>query len=187
MSSIRVVEYDAAWPDIFERLRRRAWAVVGDFALSIEHVGSTSVPGLAAKPIVDMSVVVASEADVPRAIERLATIGYEHRGDLGVAGREAFYSPPHLPAHHLYVCPAGSLGLRNHLAVRDYLRANPGAAREYAALKQKLAARHPHDIEAYIDGKTGFILDILRQAGLAPEQLQSIADTNRQPPRNEPS
>ncbi|HSM57491.1 MAG TPA: GrpB family protein, partial [Candidatus Sulfomarinibacteraceae bacterium] len=140
-----------------------------------------------AKPIIDMSVVVLADEDVPRAIERLATIGYVHRGDLGVAGREAFYSPPQLPAHHLYVCHVGSLGLRNHLAVRDYLRANPDAARQYGELKQKLAARHPDDIDAYLAGKTDFILNILRQSPFTAEQLAAIEGSNRSTPPNRPS
>src|SRR5689334_4395940 len=116
---IVVVDYDPAWPAVFEKLRARTWSVVGDFALGIEHIGSTSVPGLAAKPIIDMCVVVPSAEQVSLSIERLATLGYVHRGDLGVEGREAFWSPQQLPAHHLYVCPKGNLGLMNPLALRD--------------------------------------------------------------------
>src|SRR5258707_11678358 len=105
---IVVVDYDPAWPSTFEMLRSRAWEVVGDFALSIEHVGSPSVPGLAAKPIIDMSVVVTSPTEISLAVTRLATLGYVHRGDLGIVGREAFHLPAGLPAHHLYVCPQDS-------------------------------------------------------------------------------
>ena len=94
MTSIKrivlVVDYDPAWPDMFEVLRRPVWAGVRDVAVSVEHVGSTAVPGLAAKPIIDMDVVVVSSASIPEAIERLATLGYEHRGNLGIEDREAF-------------------------------------------------------------------------------------------------
>ena|SRR5882724_4051129 len=88
MRRIIVVEYDPAWPATFDDLRARVWTVVGDLALAIEHIGSTSVPGLAAKPIIDMTVVLPAADDVPQAIERLATLGYVHRGDLGIEGRE---------------------------------------------------------------------------------------------------
>lgn len=108
MRAIVVVDYDPDWPEVFERLRSRIRPVVSDFALSIEHVGSTSVPGLAAKPIIDIAVVVPTKVDIPISIESLATLSYTHRGDLGIEGREAFAVPGGLPAHRLYVCPRDS-------------------------------------------------------------------------------
>ena len=179
MKTIVIVEYDPAWRLHFEELRRPLAAALGDIALSIEHVGSTSVPGLAAKPIVDISVVVRDDAQVPAAIERLATIGYAHQGNLGIEGREAFGSPPGPIAHHLYVCPQRSPGLANHLAVRDHLRAHPDAAREYGELKMRLAREFPHDIESYIAGKTDFLLRILRLSGFASQQLEAVEAANR--------
>ena len=152
---------------------------MADFASAIEHVGSTSVPGQAAKPVIDLSVVVAREADVPVAIGRLATLGYVHRGTLGVEGREAFDRPDGRPAHNLYVCPTGSLGLVNQLAVRDYLRTHPETAQAYGELKKRLAKQFPHEMESYVHGKTDFILAILREAGLPPERLQAIERANR--------
>jgi GrpB-like predicted nucleotidyltransferase (UPF0157 family) len=179
MERVVVVDYDPSWPNVFDSLRVRIWPVVRDCALAIEHVGSTSVPGLAAKPIIDLSVVVRSADDVARAIAGLATLGYEHRGNLGIEGREAFYHPPELPAHHLYVCPAGSLGLVNPLAVRDYLRRHPDVARAYGDLKKRLAAQFPTDIESYVDGKTDLILTILHESGLSPIDLAAIERMNR--------
>lgn len=81
MRRIVVVDYDPRWPEVFERLRSEIWPVVSDVALAVEHVGSRSVPDLAAKPIIDVSVVVPTEADIPVSIERLATWGYVHRGN----------------------------------------------------------------------------------------------------------
>lgn len=89
--AVVIVEYDPAWPSEFVRLRDRARAVLGDLAIAIEHVGSTAVPGLAAKDLVDMVVVVESDDDVKEAISRLEAIGYQARGNLGVEGREAFW------------------------------------------------------------------------------------------------
>ena len=181
MRRIVVVDYDPAWPATFEDLRARVWTVVGDCARTIEHIGSTSVPGLAAKPIIDMSVVVPSAVDVPRAVARLATLGYVHRGNLGIEGREAFGNPAELPAHHLYVCPVGSLGLLNPLAVRDYLRGHPAVARAYGELKKALAVKFPADIDSYVDGKTDLILCILREMGFSSDQLEAIERMNRKP------
>ena len=162
---VLVVDYDPSWPDLFETLRRPVWAAVRDVALAIEHVGSTAVPGLAAKPVSDMDVVVASSNSMSEAIEKLATLGYIHQGNLGIQDREAFESPQELPAHHLYLCPQGSAALANHLALRDFLRRDPAAAAEYGRIKKQLAARFPADIEGYIAGKTDFILAVLRNAG----------------------
>lgn len=158
-----IVDYDSAWPDQFKRLRARAAAALGGLAVAIEHVGSTSVPGLAAKPIIDMDVAVASPAGVPAAIERLAAIGYVHEGDLGLAGREAFTAPPGGPAHHLYVCVVGAREYRRHLAFRNRLRADPDAARAYGELKRALAQRHRDDRLAYTDAKDEFVERVLRE------------------------
>ena len=176
---IEVVAYDPAWAVLFARLRADLWTVLSDVALAIEHVGSTAVPGQAAKPIIDLSVVVPSESEVSLAIARLATRGYRHLGNLGIEGREAFERPPGSPPHNLYVCPQGGLGLRNHLAVRAYLRSHPEAVREYGELKGELARRFPYDIDRYVDGKTDFILAILRSLNLGSDRLEEIERANR--------
>lgn len=177
--SVVVIDYDEDWPRRFEQLRARIWTVLADVALRIEHVGSTAVPGLAAKPIIDMTIVVARRDDVPLTIDRLTTLGYRHRGTLGIEDREAFDHPPELPRHHLYVCPEGTIGLVNQVAVRDYLRAQPDAGRRYGELKKRLAAQFAQDIDGYVSGKTEFILNVLRRAGLSDEQLASIERANR--------
>jgi GrpB-like predicted nucleotidyltransferase (UPF0157 family) len=155
--AIVIVEYDPAWPAEFVRLRDRAQAVLGDVAVAIEHVGSTAVPGLPAKDLIDMVVVVESDDDVKEAISRLETIGYGARGNLGVEGREAFSWPDGEKRHHLYVSPTTSAELRAQLAFRDRLRSDPAVARAYVALKLELAERHGDDRLAYTDAKTEFI------------------------------
>jgi GrpB-like predicted nucleotidyltransferase (UPF0157 family) len=180
--AITVVDYDPAWPTQFERLRSIISTAVGNAAVAVEHVGSTAVPGLAAKPIIDIDVVVASPAKVSVAIERLAVIGYEHHGNLEVEGREAFGNQPGSLRHHLYVCVQGGTALQNHLTLRDYLRSNPNAAAKYSQLKKQLATRFPTDIDNYIDGKTDFVLDVLRMGGLTDDQLRAIDAVNRLKP-----
>ena len=162
---IEVVDYDPAWPLAFAEIAARVGAAfTNGLQIKVEHVGSTSVAGLPAKPIVDLDVVIRSRADLPDAIMRLATLGYVHQGDGGIRGREAFQSPPQTPPHHLYVCAEDSAELGRHLAFRDYLRAHPGDAKQYGELKRELAARHTGDIDAYVQGKTAFVEAVLAKA-----------------------
>jgi GrpB-like predicted nucleotidyltransferase (UPF0157 family) len=161
---IVVADYDPGWPALFERLARPVREAVADLGARVEHVGSTAVPGLAAKPIVDIDVVVAAPSDVPEAIERLRGLGYVYQGDKGIVGREAFLWPPGAPVHHLYVVVDGGPPYRDHVRFRDHLRQHPDKAEEYAALKRELARRHGRDRIAYTDAKTGFVTAILRAA-----------------------
>jgi len=151
-----VVDYDPEWPRLFARLRARALEALGDPAAEVEHIGSTAVPGLAAKPVVDLDVVVRREEDVPRAGERLERVGYVHQGDKGVPGREAFAWPDGEPRHHLYVVVGGSPAHRRHVLVRDYLLAHPEEARAYGELKKELAERYRSDRAAYTEAKDAF-------------------------------
>ena len=159
-----IVDYDPSWPQQFAELRERLMSVLAGVVVGIEHVGSTAVPGLAAKPIIDIDVVIPDWYLLPTVIERLAMLGYSHRGDLGIAGREAFEQPPDLPRHHLYVCAADADELRRHLRLRDYLRAHPEAARAYEQLKRRAARVFPNDLEAYTEAKTSFVMGLLRSA-----------------------
>jgi GrpB-like predicted nucleotidyltransferase (UPF0157 family) len=158
---IVIVDYDPEWPRAFKAIRDRAAAAVGDVAVAIEHVGSTAVPGLAAKPVIDLVVVVEPE-DVQRAVERLVAIGYVHRGNLGVEGREAFSAPEGDPRHHLYVSPTDSEELRAQLAFRDRLRRDRALAAEYVALKRDLAVTFRDDRPGYTEAKTDFVVPASR-------------------------
>lgn len=157
-----IVEYDPAWPGLFNTLKSSIELALGEVALSIEHVGSTSVPGLAAKPIIDMDVVVRAE-DLSHAIALLATIGYIHDGDGGIPGRERFRPPTGLAKHHLYICAEDNAELLRHILFRDYLRAHPESAAEYGMLKKCLAAAYGDDREGYSVAKTEFITAILNR------------------------
>jgi GrpB-like predicted nucleotidyltransferase (UPF0157 family) len=178
-STIRVVDYDPSWPATFETLKSRVLQALGTLTVQVEHVGSTSVPGLAAKPIIDMDIVVAAPVDVPLAIEQLSTLGYVHRGNLGVEGREAFGNPSGLPPHNLYLCAQGATALANHLTIRDYLRRNSAAAKTYGMLKKQLAETFPTDMDRYVHGKTDFLLGILRESAFPEDVLTAIGDANR--------
>jgi GrpB-like predicted nucleotidyltransferase (UPF0157 family) len=161
-----ISEYDPDWPLRYEALRRPVAEALGGLAAQIEHVGSTSVPGLAAKPTIDMVVRLKSANDLPTVIERLARLGYEHEGDFGIVGREAFATPPGYATHdhHLYVCASDWAGFGEQIAFRDYLRAHPDVARDYATLKRLLADKHRTDRTAYTDAKADFVREVLARA-----------------------
>jgi GrpB-like predicted nucleotidyltransferase (UPF0157 family) len=168
-----VMPYDPEWGRAFEALRRVLLQAVGEIVVGVEHVGSTSVPGLAAKPIIDVDAVIPSRKVLPIAVHRLAALGYRHEGDLGVSGREAFARADDVPrdgsgriwlSHHLYVCATDSPELRRHLAFRDWLRTNAGAADRYGSLKLRLAAAYRFDRDRYTAAKTAFIDAVLREA-----------------------
>jgi GrpB-like predicted nucleotidyltransferase (UPF0157 family) len=159
-----VVEYDPGWPEVFERLRDRLDAALAGVTHVTEHVGSTAVRGLAAKPIIDVDVVVADETAVGPAVKALVAAGWRHEGDLGIKGREAFLPPAGFPYHQLYVVVAGSGPHRDHIDLRDFLRAHPGHAARYAALKRQLAVLLTTDREAYVRGKHEMITEFLRTA-----------------------
>lgn len=156
-------EYDPAWPTMYERIRAALLPILPP-AAQVEHVGSTAVPGLAAKPVIDVDVVVPAAAAVPAAIAALESAGYSHEGDLGIPGREAFTPPPNLPYHHLYVVVSGSKPHRDHVDLRDHLRTHPDAARRYAELKLRLAPLLAIDRDAYARGKSDLVVELLAEA-----------------------
>ncbi len=162
-SPIFVVEYDPQWPEHFVMLRTSIANALDHLAAAIEHVGSTAVPGLAAKPIIDIDVLLTPQASLSTAIDRLSPLGYVHQGNLGIPEREAFLSPANSVRHHLYVCPSGSREFRRHLAFRNYLRAHPDAAAAYGELKRSLASEFRDNWSAYTTAKTEFVEDILNR------------------------
>jgi GrpB-like predicted nucleotidyltransferase (UPF0157 family) len=158
-----VMDYDPAWQQTYVRWRDRIISALGPTALGIEHVGSTSVPGLAAKPIADIQVSVAELADEARYLPQLEEIGLvlRSRDELHRYFRPAADQPR---AVHVHVCAAGSQWEHDHLLFRDYLRADPAACRRYAEAKRANARRWSDDSWAYTEAKTSVVLDILEQA-----------------------
>jgi len=172
---IIIEDYDPHWPAQFELLHSRIAPTLAALARAVEHVGSTSVPGLAAKPIIDVDVLLHSAADLPEAIGRLATLGYCHQGDLGVHGRETFRAPSNSIPHHLYVHGPDSREYVRHVTFRDHLRANPEDAHSYEALKRALAREYRDKREAYSQSKTSFIEAILQKAGSSATEQNNTA------------
>ena len=153
---IEIVKYDPSWSDLYAEERERVEEVLGDLAESIDHIGSTSVPGLSAKPIIDILVTVARLGPVDPYVERLESLGYTYFPVLGTAARYSFgRGIPH--THHIHVVEHGGEGHVRPLAFRDYLRTHPEAAHQYETLKRQLADRFRDDRQAYNQAKTDFI------------------------------
>jgi putative glutamine amidotransferase len=160
-----IAEYDPAWPEKFEAEATRIGDALGDVAVRIEHVGSTSVPGLASKPIVDIQLSV--DSLVPRApyARPLVALGYRHGIDLTIPEREYFKGDVDgVRSFHVHVCEAGTEWERVHLAFRDWLREHPDEASAYADLKRRLVAEHPNDRFGYTEAKGEFIRGAVERA-----------------------
>jgi GrpB-like predicted nucleotidyltransferase (UPF0157 family) len=155
---VMVVPHDPAWPQRFGQIASGVRRVLACPVIALHHIGSTSVPGLSAKPIIDMLLEVERVASLDDEHERLAAIGFAAWGENGIPGRR-YFTAEHAGERiaHLHAFATGDPGLARHLAFRDYLRAHPAFAAEYGGLKQRVAASCNHDIDAYIDGKDAFI------------------------------
>jgi len=176
--AIELVPYSEDWPGEFVRLATSIrHALVGIPGASIEHVGSTSVPGLAAKPIIDIDIIVEPD-HVVLAVAAVESCGYVHRGDLGVVGREAFEAPDEEPRRNVYVCQRGTLNVRNHLAVRDVLRRRDDLRDEYAVVKLSLAADPGMDIDTYVAGKSRVLQKVLAESDLTEDERHQIWKLN---------
>lgn len=162
---IQSVDYNPHWPEAFKTLANRVQGCITWLGVHVEHVGSTAVPRLPAKPIIDLDVVVASARDIPLSTARLATLGYVHEGDLGIEGREAFRWPAGEARHHLYLLVDGARELRRHVIFRDALRADAKLRSECAALKRSLANRYRSNREAYSAGKDEVVNAVLKRCG----------------------
>ena len=172
---VRCALYDPKWKEEFGRIKTMLMDCIGDLIIDIEHVGSTSVEGLTAKPIIDIDIVFDSYAVFPEIAERLKTIGFVHEGDLGIKGREAFkrnFEDEYMP-YHLYACPKDAEELLKHISFREYLKVN-GCDREmYGNLKMELAGCFPGDIGAYMVGKQDCIQRIyenIKKCGMLLEK-----------------
>ena len=165
--SVVVEKWNPKWKDEFERIADSLGEDVIYNSVKIEHVGSTSVEGLSAKPIIDLDIVI--ENDKFEIIKRLLNDkGYKHEGDLGIEGREAFsYSgKEELMTHHLYVCTKDSEELFKHITFRDFLKNNSALASEYSKVKEQAAVLYPDDIDKYMEFKSKIIEKIYKRCGL---------------------
>jgi GrpB-like predicted nucleotidyltransferase (UPF0157 family) len=156
---IQVVAHDPAWRSEFEAEAQRITQALGDIVVRLHHIGSTAMPGIYAKPIIDFLLEVDDLVELEDRTSAMAQLGYEALGEFGIPGRRYFRknNAAGVRTHQVHAFAADSPQIERHLAFRDYMIAHPAAGRAYGELKQKLARKHPQDIEAYMAGKDPFI------------------------------
>lgn len=167
-AKVSVIPYDAEWAADFEKIKAEILIAAGDLIIAVEHVGSTAVFGMSAKPCIDIDVVIKDYSLFESVKATLYGIGYIHEGDLGIPEREAFKytDKEHLKKHHLYVCPSYSKELHRHITFREFLKGNPDAVKKYSRIKEEGARLYPDDIDKYIEYKSPCIEELYRECGL---------------------
>ncbi len=162
---VHIVPYHPDWPDKFTEEARDLQKVFGKQMLSIHHFGSTSIPGISAKPIIDILLIVRDIEVVNELAPQLEELGYHAVGEYGISGRRFFYKGTNdLRSHHLHVYETGNPHILRHLVFRDYMRAHPMSARDYGRLKEELAHQFPEDMDGYIAGKNAFVKEHEKRA-----------------------
>ena len=160
-----VTDYDPCWTKEFEKEKELIAEILGNLCIEIYHIGSTSVPGLCAKPIIDIMPVVRDIDKVDNLASEFEKIGYEYLGEFGIAGRRYLRKGGDERTHQIHIFEESNFwDINRHLAVRDYLRCHPEASFEYGQLKRKLAEKFPYDIEKYCDGKDLFVKKLEKTA-----------------------
>ncbi|MBE9042014.1 GrpB family protein [Oscillatoriales cyanobacterium LEGE 11467] len=176
---VEVVPHNPAWREAFEAESLRIAEILGENVAAIHHIGSTSIPTIYAKPIIDVLVAAVDLARVDDRNSAMEALGYEAMGEYGIRDRRYFRKDNRAGSrtHHVHIFEKGSGQIDRHLTFRDYMRTHPEDAQQYSELKQKLAAKYPEDIEGYMDGKHGFIQEIDSKA--AAWRKQSVQGRSR--------
>ncbi|SEQ90732.1 GrpB domain, predicted nucleotidyltransferase, UPF0157 family [Virgibacillus subterraneus] len=164
MRKVEVTPHNDQWPLMFKEEAEKLRAILGQEVLEIHHIGSTSIQGLEAKPVIDIMPVVKNIIEVDSYNRSMEGIGYEAKGEYGIVGRRYFQKGGDNRTHHIHVFESGSPHIDRHLAFRDYLRAHQDVAKEYGTLKRNLMDQHPYDMESYINGKAEFVMKTERSA-----------------------
>ena len=166
MRKVEVVPHQPNWREAFRMESKGIPDALGENFVAIHHIGSTAIPGIYAKPIIDILVEVKDIDTVDSQNLAMESLGYQAMGEYGISGRRYFPKDNQagIRTHHLHIFQVGSAQVKRHLAFRDYLIAHPEDAGKYSNLKQELASKYPHNIDRYMDGKDDFIKEIDRKA-----------------------
>jgi GrpB-like predicted nucleotidyltransferase (UPF0157 family) len=168
MAKVTVVSHNPLWRENFEQEAKRVAAVLGENVVAVHHVGSTAIPNIYAKPVIDLLIEVKDINEVDQQSAAMESLGYELMGEYGIAGRRYFRKDNRegVRTHNIHIFAAGSAQVERHLAFRDFMIAHPTEAQRYGELKRQLAEQHPQSMDAYMDGKDSFIKEIDRRAAL---------------------
>lgn len=164
LKGVRVESYNPLWPQMFREESICIKSILRNELTEIHHIGSTAIPGMSAKPVIDMLPVVKDIMRLDDYNESFIRHGYEPRGEYGLAGRRYFVKGRPESTHHVHIYQQGDPAIIRHIAFRDYMMTHPSAAKAYGALKEHLARQHAEDRSAYIDGKASFVQEHERLA-----------------------
>lgn len=168
---VKLIPYTTQWAQLFEMEKRKLINAIGEHVLNIQHVGSTSIPGMIAKPIIDIGIAVTSFVGARVCIQPIERLGYKYKGENGIPRRH-YFTKGEPRTHHIHMNEIDSRDWENQLLFRDYLISHPNLAEEYARLKIGLAGKYPMDREAYLYGKAPFIEAVLDTARRTPSLAQ---------------
>ena len=160
MRKIEIIEYDPSWPELFEVEAKQIQQALGPNCIAVHHIGSTAIPELSAKPVIDILPVVRNIQEVDNATKAMESLGYEAKGENGIAFRRFFQKGGNLRTHHVHVYQEGDPEISRYLKFRDWMRTHPADAKKYGQLKAELAKKFPHDILQYCNGKDAFVASI---------------------------
>jgi GrpB-like predicted nucleotidyltransferase (UPF0157 family) len=161
--TVRLIPFTMEWERLFIEEKIRLLAAVGKYVFDIQHVGSTSIPGMAAKPIIDIAIAVKNFEEASVCIKPIEKLGYEYKGENGIPRRH-FFAKGNPRTHHVHMNEIGSRDWNDQIIFRDYLTQHREIAKEYAELKIEFAKRYPTDRQSYLDSKAPFIERVLQLA-----------------------
>jgi GrpB-like predicted nucleotidyltransferase (UPF0157 family) len=166
MRKVEVIPHDPQWQELFKFESKRITDALGKNVVAVHHIGSTAIPRIHAKPIIDLLVEVKDLVKVDDQSPSMEALGYEVMGEFGISGRRYFRkdNKEGIRTHHIHAFTVASEPVIRHLAFRDYMIAHPEDAQRYSELKQRLAREYPTNIDGYMDGKDGFIREIDKKA-----------------------
>lgn len=166
MRKVEVVPHNPRWRDAFAAEAQQVAAALGENVVAIHHVGSTAIPNIYAKPVIDLLVEVRDVNEVDGRTPSMRALGYEVLGEYGIPGRRFFRKDNRegIRTHNIHAFEAGSAEVGRHMTFRDYMIAHPSDAQRYSELKRRLAEEHPQSLDGYMDGKDGFIKEMDRRA-----------------------
>ena len=176
MRKVEVVPYNPKWREMFKVESKRITEVLGENIVNLHHIGSTAIPNIYAKPIIDLLIEVKYIAKVDDFDSQMESLGYEVMGEFGIVGRRYFRKHNHegVRTHHIHIFEFGSKQIERHLAFRNYMIVHPEEAQKYSKLKCELAKKYPTNIEQYMDGKDSFIQAIDKKAGQFYSTIASL-------------
>ncbi|MET4654739.1 GrpB-like predicted nucleotidyltransferase (UPF0157 family) [Exiguobacterium sp. PvP048] len=164
MRQVIVTPYQSSWPEAFQQEKEQLETIFGGRLLAVHHIGSTSVPGLSAKPILDILPVVDSLDGIEAFDTAMEQIGYETKGEFGMSGRRYYRKGGDNRTHHIHLYADGNPEIMRHVVFRDYLRQHPEEVEAYSTIKERQAHQYPEDISAYIAGKDSFVKTMEQRA-----------------------